>query len=93
MEKASVMRGPGLKQRIDAGPRKPRGAGVPVRDVLSPRDIECLELCAQGMRDEAIAARLGLNRLTVWRYFYVMLQKTESKTRCELVARYVREGK
>jgi DNA-binding CsgD family transcriptional regulator len=45
------------------------------------------------MRDGAIAARLGLNRLTVWRYFYVMLQKTESKTRCELVARYVREGK
>jgi len=87
------MRSPRLTKRRDVGPRKPRGASVPVRDALSPRDIECLECCVIGMRDGAIAARLGLNRLTVWRYFYVMLQKTESKTRCELVARYVREGK
>ena len=87
------MRGPGLTKRCDSGPRKPRGAGVPVRDALSPRDIECLELCVSGMRDEAIAARLGTAKGTVQRYFWEMCQKTESKTRCEIVARYVREGK
>jgi DNA-binding CsgD family transcriptional regulator len=86
------VRGPGLKKRCDSGPRKPRGASVPVRDALSPRDLECLELCSQGMRDLKIASRCGITTATVKGYFFWMLKKTETKTRCELVARYVREN-
>jgi DNA-binding NarL/FixJ family response regulator len=86
------LRGPSLTKRSDAGPRKPRGACISVRAALSPRDLECLDLCSQGVKDKAIAARLGISWGTVKVYFFHMFKKTDCKTRCELVARYVREG-
>ncbi len=56
------------------------------RYALTRREIEILQLLADGFSSAAIAARLSIAESTVNEHVARMMQKTESANRVELVA-------
>jgi DNA-binding CsgD family transcriptional regulator len=59
----------------------PRGEGV------TPREFEVLELVAAGLRDDEIAARLGISPSTVATLVRSSMERLEARTRVEAVAK------
>jgi DNA-binding CsgD family transcriptional regulator/tetratricopeptide (TPR) repeat protein len=73
-------------------PRGPRLATRPDRTDLTPREIDVLELVAQGMRSSDIAERLFLSRKTVDNHVAAILRKLHARSRAEASAEAVRLG-
>lgn len=65
-------------------------ANVPVP--LSPRQIDCIALVAQGKSDWEIAQILGLSRDTVHEYVEAARRRYGVRRRTQLVLRAVRDG-
>jgi DNA-binding NarL/FixJ family response regulator len=69
------------------------GADEVPDEPLSPREEDVLRLCADGLTNDEIAARLGLSPRTVERHLsnvYLKLGLTGSAARAGAVARYLR---
>ena len=67
-------------------------AGEPVNEALTPREIEVLELLAQGLPNKAIAARLGISDQTVKFHVASLSGKLGAVNRTDAVRRAVRRG-
>lgn len=65
-------------------------ANVPV--ALSPRQVDCIALVAQGKSDWEIAQILGLSRDTVHEYVEAARRRYGVRRRTQLVLRAVRDG-
>jgi DNA-binding NarL/FixJ family response regulator len=62
------------------------------RESLTPREIEVLELLAEGFPNRAIAARLGISDQTVKSHVASVCGKLGAANRTEAVRRAVRRG-
>lgn len=60
---------------------------------LSPRQIQCLELIAEGKTDWEIGTILGLSQNTIHEYIEEARRRYQVKTRSQLVLAAVRDGK
>jgi NarL family two-component system response regulator YdfI len=71
-----------------------RGATAAPRGIsLTGREIEILELMAEGLGNRRIAARLGISRHTVKFHVTSILDKLGVTSRTEAVTRSIREGR
>ena len=77
----------------------PIGQGVPLEgdeewidEALTPREIEVLELLAEGLPNKTIAQRLGISDQTVKFHVASLFGKLGASTRTELVRLAVRRG-
>ena len=75
-----------LRRRL--GLRGPREATRENPAGLTPRELEVLELVAEGLQNREIAERLVLSSRTVDHHVSAVLRKFEAHTRAEAVARY-----
>jgi len=69
-----------------------RGTVSPASDVLSDRELEVLELVAQGQTNRAIAEVLSVTVTTVESHVHNLLAKLGAHSRTEAVARAVQQG-
>ena len=81
---------------IAAGSRRPSGADDLVDDppgeALTPRELEVLELVAEGLPNKAIAERLGISDQTVKFHVASISGKLGASNRTEAIRRAVRRG-
>jgi two-component system, NarL family, nitrate/nitrite response regulator NarL len=63
-----------------------------IQEALTAREIEVLELMAEGLANKAIAARLGISDQTVKFHVAAILGKLDATNRTEAVRRAVRRG-
>lgn len=63
---------------------------IPIK-VLSPREEEIVELCVEGLTNEAIAQRLGLSVGTVNTYWLRIKMKVGGSGRTDTVVRIIKE--
>jgi len=75
---------------VDRG--APPVARAPVASALTSREVEVLEMLAEGMSNRAIAARLKIARNTVKFHVAAILLKLGARTRTEAVTLGVRQG-
>lgn len=59
------------------------------RDLLSPRQVECLELAARGLTSAEIAHDLGISARTVDQYFGEACERLRVRNRTQAVARAI----
>jgi DNA-binding NarL/FixJ family response regulator len=59
---------------------------------LSPRERQILQLLADGMRNDAVALRLGIGAATVKTHVEHAMEKLEAGTRTQAVARALRKS-
>jgi LuxR family quorum-sensing system transcriptional regulator CciR len=64
----------------------------PPRVTLSPRQLDCLRLAAQGKNSPEIAKLLGMSRRTVDQRIAEACDRLEVRNRVEAVAKAVRMG-
>jgi DNA-binding CsgD family transcriptional regulator len=82
-----------LRERGVRGVRRgPRAATRQNRAGLTPREVEVLQLVADGLRTEDIAARLFLSQRTVHHHVSAILRKLAVASRGQAVAEAVRLG-
>ena len=65
---------------------------APVVDALTPREIDVLELVAEGLSNKAIAVRLGISDQTVKFHLASITGKLGAINRTDAVRRGVRQG-
>ena len=65
---------------------------VPLPELLTPREIEVLELVAEGLANKAIAERLGISDQTVKFHMASISGKLGAANRTDAVRRAVRRG-
>ena len=65
---------------------------APIIDALTPREIEVLELVAEGLSNKAIAVRLGISDQTVKFHLTSITGKLGAINRTDAVRRGVRQG-
>ncbi|HTJ12035.1 MAG TPA: LuxR C-terminal-related transcriptional regulator [Dinghuibacter sp.] len=65
---------------------------IPVKETLSKREKEILQLITEGLLNKEIAARLNISKETVDKHRKNMLEKTGCKTSTELVSKALRNG-
>jgi DNA-binding NarL/FixJ family response regulator len=73
-----------LAKRIGARPRDPRG----VREILSPRELEILDLIRRGLKNREISAALFIAESTTKVHVRHIFEKLGVRTRAEAVGRY-----
>jgi DNA-binding NarL/FixJ family response regulator len=71
---------------------RPSGTEDQFEEPLTPREIEVLELLAEGMSNKAIAARLGISDQTVKFHVAAICGKLGAANRTEAVRRAIRRG-
>lgn len=59
---------------------------------LTPRELQVLQLVAEGLPNKAIAQRLHISEHTVKFHVAAILSKLDAHTRTEAVTRAVRQG-
>ena len=67
-------------------------AAEPVPENLTPREMETLEMLAEGLSNKQIAARLGISEHTAKFHVNSILGKLDAATRTEAVMRGIRAG-
>jgi DNA-binding CsgD family transcriptional regulator len=63
-----------------------------IQEPLTPREIEVLELLAEGLPNKGIAARLGISDQTVKFHVAAIMGKLDASNRTDAVRRAVRQG-
>ena len=76
----------------DSLPRERGDPGDAIQEPLTPREIEVLELLAEGLPNKGIAARLGLSDQTVKFHVAAIMGKLDASNRTDAVRRAVRRG-
>ncbi len=71
---------------------RPRRPVVEEGDLLSPREVEVLELLAEGLSNREIGVELGISRHTAKFHVQGILDKMDAVTRTEAVVRALRMG-
>jgi len=61
-------------------------------EALTPRELEVLEVLAEGLSNKAIAARLGITEHTVKFHVSAIFAKLGAENRTDAVRRGVRRG-
>jgi DNA-binding NarL/FixJ family response regulator len=69
-----------------------RAEGDDFEEPLTPREIEVLELLAEGLSNKAIAVRLGISDQTVKFHVAAIAGKLSAANRTDAVRRAVRRG-
>jgi DNA-binding CsgD family transcriptional regulator len=69
-------------------PRGPRQSTLQNRSGLTPREVQVLDLVAQGLRDAEIAERLFLSEKTVHHHVSAILRKLGVSTRTQAAAQF-----
>lgn len=59
---------------------------------MSPRQVEIVELIADGLQDRDIAERLGVSPRTVDSHLQRLYQRYDLHSRAAVVAKWLREG-
>jgi DNA-binding NarL/FixJ family response regulator len=77
---------------VDAFLLAPADTGDDTTEPLTPREVEVLELLAEGLPNKAIAARLGLSDQTVKFHVAAISGKLGASNRTDAVRRGVRRG-
>jgi DNA-binding CsgD family transcriptional regulator/tetratricopeptide (TPR) repeat protein len=89
---AAIVAGRLRERGVRGLPRGPRRATRENPAGLTPRQLEVLELVAEGMRDSEIAARLVLSERTVGHHVGAILRKLGVRNRSQATAEAVRLG-
>ncbi len=76
----------------DAALRPREGMPSPPAEALTPRELEVLQLMAEGMPNKTIAGRLGISEHTVKFHVNAILNKLGAQGRTEAVVRATRLG-
>ena len=76
----------------DSLPRERGDLSDPIQEPLTPREIEVLELLAEGLPNKGIAARLGISDQTVKFHVAAIMGKLDASNRTDAVRRAVRRG-
>ncbi len=74
------------------GPRRPRGASEPSPESLTPRELEVLQLLAQGKSNPQIAQELVISRLTAKTHVERIIRKLEVSDRTQAALRAIELG-
>ena len=74
------------------GDHAPSDSHPPILESLTPRELEVLELLAEGLPNKAIAARLVISDQTVKFHVASIYGKLEASNRTDAVRRAVRRG-
>jgi DNA-binding NarL/FixJ family response regulator len=88
--RASGMEAAGILIADSKGPR--RSNGETFEEPLTPREIDVLELLAEGLANKPIAARLGISDQTVKFHVASICGKLGAANRTDAVRRAVRRG-
>jgi two-component system nitrate/nitrite response regulator NarL len=75
-----------------ARPSRPRARSEAFEEPLTPREIEVLELLAEGLPNKAIATRLGVSDQTVKFHVAAIIAKLGAANRTEAVRRAIHRG-
>jgi DNA-binding CsgD family transcriptional regulator len=70
---------------------RPAGGGI-AEEALTPREVEVLELLAEGLPNKAIASRLGISDQTVKFHVSSICAKLPAANRTDAVRRAIRRG-
>jgi DNA-binding NarL/FixJ family response regulator len=89
---ATIVAGRLRERGVRGLPRGPRPATRENPAGLTPRQLEVLELLAEGMRDSEIAARLVLSERTVGHHVGAILRKLDARNRGQATVEAVRLG-
>jgi DNA-binding CsgD family transcriptional regulator/tetratricopeptide (TPR) repeat protein len=89
---AAIVAGRLRERGVRGLPRGPRPATRENPAGLTPRQLEVLELLAEGMRDSEIAARLVLSDRTVGHHVSAILRKLQARNRGQATAEALRLG-
>ena len=81
-----------LVASIEPADRDPDEAGDVVAEPLTPREIQVLDLLAEGLPNKAIAVRLGVSDQTVKFHVSSICGKLGAVNRTDAVRRGVRRG-
>ena len=81
----------GLDPADRSGPPEDRSEDGPTED-LTPREMDVLQLLAEGLPNKEIAGRLGISEHTVKFHVNTILAKLDARTRTEAVTRAARQG-
>jgi two-component system nitrate/nitrite response regulator NarL len=81
----------GLGRRLVRGALPPHGADTAAED-LTPRELEVLQLLAQGLTNKRIAERLGISDHTAKFHVNAILAKLGAETRTEAIVQASRRG-
>src|SRR6266850_6724840 len=73
-------------------PPVPVASGFSLTEPLTPREVQVLELLAEGLPNKAIAARLGVSDQTVKFHVAAISGKLGAANRTDAVRRAVRRG-
>jgi DNA-binding NarL/FixJ family response regulator len=73
-------------------PEDADGGNESFREALTPREIEVVELLAEGLANKAIAARLGISDQTVKFHVSSICGKLGAANRTDAVRRAIRRG-
>ncbi len=76
----------------DADTRRQDGDERWIDEPLTPREIEVLELMAEGLPNKAIAGRLGISNQTVKFHVASILAKLDAANRTDAVRRALQRG-
>ena len=88
--RASGVEAAGILIADPKGPR--RSNGETLEEPLTPREIDVLELLAEGLANKSIAARLGISDQTVKFHVASICGKLGAANRTDAVRRAVRRG-
>jgi DNA-binding NarL/FixJ family response regulator len=90
---AAQVRADGILLAHDPGLDNPHArAGEWIQEALTPREVEVLELLAEGLPNKSIAERLGISDQTVKFHVASILGKLGASNRTDAVRRALRRG-
>lgn len=82
----------GLAEAVVVAAARPMGGDEPLVEAITPRELQVLELLAEGLPNKMIAQRLGISDQTVKFHVAAVSGKLGAANRTDAVRRAVRRG-
>jgi DNA-binding NarL/FixJ family response regulator len=92
VEPDAILLAPRRDLRSTRSAREPRGEPLETVEQLTPREVQVLELLAEGLPNKAIASRLSISDQTVKFHVAAIAGKLGAVNRTDAVRRAVRRG-